>query len=317
MRGIRGGGYDASVSHWTLADGALSILSAVGRGAVGRSGPGRAGTQRAPGARYLFERTLTPVSRAWWGVLLIGTLVPGSSLGQAFSDPLRVAVASSSRGALRELAEVFEREHGSEVVLSSGSTGKLFSQCLHGAPFDLFFAADLERPRRLVEEGLAEGWVRYADGALVLWVPGRESWRGRPWQEVVADPEVRRVALANPRVAPYGREALRQLETLGSPLAERRVVFGEDVGQTLQLVSSGAADAGFVALSQLVAGPLAGATEVWTLAVAGDALGHGAVRLRRSRHPAAQSFLDFVQSPTGQRILSSHGFRDPPSEPMP
>ncbi len=168
------------------------------------------------------------------------------------ADELRVAVASNFVGAMKVIAERFERHTGHEVRLLSGSTGKHYAQIRNGAPFALFFAADVERPRRLEREGVAIRGSRftYAMGKVVLWSP-REGFvdsEGR----ILEKGTFRHLALANPRLAPYGRAAEQILRERGLwEFLKKRTVRGENIAQTFHFIRSGNAELGFVAYSQI------------------------------------------------------------------
>ena len=243
-------------------------------------------------------------------LLLCCLLGPTTALGAFGQEPLRVAVAASAGPALKELARQYEQSRGDRVDVVVGSTGRLYAQIVNGAPFDLFFAADSERPESLVVMGLAEPesrWV-YAVGRLVLWIPGRKEWQGRGLVEVLKDPLLRKLAVANPRTAPYGRAAVEALEAMGSPVEGDRLVFGEDVGQTLQLVATGAASGGLVSWSQMFGGRISADRAEWVLpAELHPEIQQQAVRLSRSRHPASSDFLLFARSPAGIAILADWG----------
>lgn len=170
----------------------------------------------------------------------------------AAAAEIRVAVATNFKGAMSAVADRFEAATGHEVTLSFGSTGSHYAQIVNGAPFHAFFAADARRPERLEAEGIAVAGSRftYAIGRLTLWSP-REGYvdsEGR----VLARAHFRRLAIANPKLAPYGEAARQALDALG--LWERlapQLVRGENVGQTFQFVASGNAELGFVAWSQI------------------------------------------------------------------
>jgi len=165
---------------------------------------------------------------------------------------VRVAVASNFATTAREVGDAFEAETGHRVAFSSGSTGKLYAQIVNGAPFDVLLAADVERPRRLEDGGVAAPGSRftYAIGRLVLWSPDAPSIEAA--MHVLFDVDNARLAIANPEVAPYGAAAREALESLELWDAYRgRAVRGENVAQAFQFVASGAADLGFVADSVL------------------------------------------------------------------
>jgi molybdate transport system substrate-binding protein len=226
-----------------------------------------------------------------------------------------VAAAADLKFAMDELVATFrERQPDVVVRVSYGSSGNFHSQLINRAPFDVFFSADVEYCNRLHEAGLAAdpGVFLYAVGRIALWVS-----RSSPLEiekqglEVLLAPGVRRVAIANPRHAPYGRAAEASLKHFG--LYERivaKLVFGENVAQTAQFVQSGAADAGIVALSLAVAPAMEKEGRFWEVPVdAYPRLDQGGVVLKWAKDPeAAGAFRDFVVGPAGRDILERYGF---------
>lgn len=171
------------------------------------------------------------------------------------AEEVRVAVAANFLSSLKEISTLFERETGHKVLISSGSTGKLYAQVTNGAPFDVFLSADAQHPKLLEDDGFAVPGTRfvYAVGRLVLWSPdpGRVKNGGA---ETLRAKNFHHLAMANPKIAPYGKATLQVLQGLGlwdelSPL----IVQGEDIGQTFQFVTTQNAELGFVALSQILA----------------------------------------------------------------
>ena len=228
-----------------------------------------------------------------------------------WADEIRVAVASNVTGAARVLVERFEAETGHEVVLAFGSTGKHYAQIRNGAPFHVFLAADVERPRRLEEEGIAVDGSRftYARGALVLWSPepGYVDDQGR----VLSAGDYRFLALANPRLAPYGRAARQVLEVRGlwEPTEGRRVM-GENIAQTFQFVGTGNAKLGFVAASQLKAMGPSDEGSRWRVPPSlHDPIDQQAVLIKDD--PAAKDFLAFVGSEQGRAVFREFGYKVP------
>lgn len=229
---------------------------------------------------------------------------------------LRVAAASDLQFALTEVKAAFAKaQPGIEVSVAYGSSGNFYAQILNRAPFDLFLSADVEYPRRLVAAGLAEGATEfiYSRGHLVLWVP-----KGSPIPleqlglRALLHPAARRVAIANPRHAPYGRAAEAVLASQGLLEAVRpRLVFGENVGQAAQFVQAGAADIGLIALSLAKAPVMAASGRVWEVpASAHPPLDQGGVILHQARdRAAALAFRDFLRSAEGGAILQRFGFR--------
>jgi molybdate transport system substrate-binding protein len=233
----------------------------------------------------------------------------------AQSPRLAIAAAADLQAALGVVKEAFVKEHpGVEVTLTFGSSGTFYAQIVNGAPFDCFLSADLGYPGQLVQAGLADGATafRYGRGHLVLWVPRNSAI---PLEQLgmkaLLHPAAKRVAIANPRHAPYGRAAEAALTSLGLLEAVKpRLVFGENIGQTAQFVQTGAADIGILALSLAKAPAMAGAGRTFDVPEAAyPPLDQGGVILNRARDKAAaQAFADFLQSPPGRAILQRFGF---------
>jgi len=227
---------------------------------------------------------------------------------QVLADPVRVAVASNFTAAAEEIVRAFEARTGHRVSLSPGSTGRHYAQIRLGAPFVVFLAADAERPRRLEEEGRALPGTRftYAIGRLALWSrdPGRVDRAGR----VLRSGHLRRLAIANPRLAPYGRAAREVMERLGVwERLQTHLVRGENVAQAFQYVASGNAEAGFVAWSQLRALPADRRGSTWRVpADLHGAIEQQAVLLRED--PVGREFLDFLRGAEAASILADLGY---------
>lgn len=250
-------------------------------------------------------------SRIGSGLALLSlVLIAGVLRARTQSRPFTVAAAASLQGAFTELGRQFEREKGQKVTFSFGSTGNLAKQIQNGAPFDLFAAADEERVAELDRKGfLASGTRRlYAAGRIVLATnrkhPPVRSLRG------LLDPRVRRVAIANPELAPYGLAAREALVKAG--VWERlkgRVVMGENIRQALQFVQTGNAEAGIVALST------ANVPEITFTMI--DARLHAPIRhslaiVRGTPNEAtARAFSAYVLGPRGQAVLKKYGFQAP------
>lgn len=228
---------------------------------------------------------------------------------QPLEGKVTIAAASHIKTAMNALIERFAELHpGVEMVAIYGASGKIATQILNGAPFDLFFSADMAYPRILAEKGKAEAGVKaYAVGRLVIWRRGDVA----PVFEDLNHPGAGRVALANPRHAPYGQRAREAVVNKGfwEPL-QPRLVFGENVAQAAQFVQSGAADFGMIAHS-LALTPTMLAQGSYTLVSADmhQPLEQGFVMLNRAQdHPAAIKFGQFVLSLEAQKILEQHGF---------
>ncbi len=233
------------------------------------------------------------------------------SEGEPEGGRVIVAVAANFSRTHEVLARRFEARSGAEVAASVGSTGQLYAQIRNGAPFDIFLAADDLRPRLLEEEGLVlpETRFTYATGSLALFGPGLDSVRSGGFD--LTDPRVVNVALANPRTAPYGAAAASVLGRLGLEGAlSRRLVQGENVSQVLQFVRSGAAELGFVALSQVVDEPR---KSYWSVPVEyHPSLDQDGVLLRTAEgNRAALEYFEFLRSEAAREVIRSFGYAVP------
>lgn len=226
-----------------------------------------------------------------------------------------VAVAANFRGAFAPLASAFQESTGHQVTASFGSSGKIFAQIRHGAPFELFLSADEHYPQRLEREGLGgECRLVYAVGRLVVWSPRPGAW---PPGESPLSPSspMTRLALANPRLAPYGQAAREYLEGAGLWEGWReRLVYGEDAGQAQTFAASGNADAALISLAQLPRGgdgrPVG---QVWEVPPhTHTPIRQGALLLRQGAdNPAARAFCDFLATPRARRIIQEAGYALP------
>jgi molybdate transport system substrate-binding protein len=243
--------------------------------------------------------------------VLLAVLLPGAAPLPLAADQIRVAVASNFRQAMAAAAERFEERSGHEVVLIPGSTGKHYAQIRNGAPYDAFFAADVEKPRRLEEERRIVPGSRftYAIGELVLWSTDPDLVD--PAGEVLRSGRFRHLAIANPDLAPYGAAARSLLQALGlwDTLAPR-LVRGENIEQTFQFVISSNAELGFAARSQLDAPGREFAGSSWQPPRAlYPPIEQQAVLLKDS--PAGRAFLAFMQGEEARAIIRAYGY-DPP-----
>lgn len=235
----------------------------------------------------------------------------------SIADEVSVAVAANFTEAARKIADEFEQSSGHHTRLSFGSTGQLYTQITNGAPFEVFLAADAARPENAEQEGYAVSGSRftYARGALVLWSPKPNLFDdGETWLE---HGEYGRIAIANPKTAPYGLAAQQVLQKLG--LRDRldgELARGNSIAQTFQFAATGNADAGFVALSQVIANEAAGnvdAGSVWTIPADDYApIEQQAVLLRKGENnPAARAFIAFMKSAAARAIIGGYGYTLP------
>jgi molybdate transport system substrate-binding protein len=228
---------------------------------------------------------------------------------------LAIAAAADLRYALDELMTGFKAGHPDvSITVSYGSSGNFYAQLANGAPFDLFLSADVEYPRRLVEAGIAEpdSVFHYAAGRLAVWVPASSPIDvARLGMLSLTADSVAHVAIANPEHAPYGRAAEAAMRSAGVLEQVRpKLVFGENISQTLQFIQSGAADAGVVAVSLAVAPQVSGSGRYWI--VPADAHPRieqaGAIMRAAKNRSAAESFRAFMLGAEARAILQRYGF---------
>ena len=230
--------------------------------------------------------------------------------GPAAAGEIRVAVASNFSKAITDIAGQFEKHTGHEVKLIFGSTGKHYAQIRNGAPFDAYFAADTRRPELLEQEGLALPGSRftYATGKLILWSPLEAYVDSRA--EVLGKNDFHHLAIANPGLAPYGKAAQEILQAYGLwESLQRRMVRGENIGQTFQFVKSGNAELGFVAYAQ-VKSPGQPVEGSWWEVPQGlyTPIQQQAVLLKEGE--VARAFMAFIQSDEAAKIIRGYGYGD-------
>lgn len=255
---------------------------------------------------------MRPTILAGWAAVVVAACGGASTPATGGSgDTVRVAVAANFAVPHDTLASRFSAATGVAVVSTVGSTGQLYAQIINGAPVDLLLAADTLRPALLESNGEAAPATRftYASGRLALYAP-RQAGRIDSPERLVA-PAIHRVAIADPATAPYGAAAMQVLARwrLTDQLAPR-LVRGESIAQTFQFVSSGAAEAGFVALSQVIR--LADARYFAVPDSLHDAIRQDAVLLARATdHPAARRYLEFLKSDEARAVIESFGYSVP------
>jgi molybdate transport system substrate-binding protein len=237
----------------------------------------------------------------------------------AHAQDITVAAASDLNYALKDLAARFEKKTGDKVTLSFGASGNLYSQIQGGAPYDLFFSADIAYPQKLASAGLVESSSlrTYAIGHLVLWVPNGSSLDPQLKMDLLLQSAVQRIAIANPTHAPYGRAAMAALEHFGlKDKVAGKLVFGENISQAAQFVQSGNAQAGLIALSLAVSPAMKDSGRYWELPTDSyPELQQGVALLAASKHkPAAKAFVEYVLSAEGAAVLAQYGFRVPASK---
>ena len=247
-----------------------------------------------------------------WRAVALFSLLVWSSAGWA--SEVRLAVAANFAAPMRSLAQSFEKATGHKVVVALGATGQLYAQIKNGAPFDVLLAADDETPKKLESEGLAVSGSRatYAIGRLVLWSKrdGLIDAKG----EFLSTGRFDRIAIANPKLAPYGLAAIEVIEKLGLTQAIKpKVVEASNITQAHQFVASGNAEIGFVALAQVAEGGKIKSGSGWIIP---ESL-HSPIQqdlvllLRGKANPAAQQFIEFLRSENAKAVIRSYGYTLP------
>lgn len=233
------------------------------------------------------------------------------------SKQITVAAAADLSVALKEIAANFEKQSGVQVKLSFAASGALTQQIQNGGPFDVFFSADMEYPRQLIASRDADGasLYRYAVGTLVLWVPTASPLDpANQGIKVLNDASVKKIAIANPQHAPYGRAAVEALKHFGVyERVQDRLVMGENISQAAQFVESGNAQVGFIALAHAIPLATRGEGKFWKVpADAYPALDQGVVVVSRSQHKReALAFVDYIKSKDAADVFRRYGFTVP------
>jgi len=230
-----------------------------------------------------------------------------------FAQEITIAAAADLQSAMQDIAARFEKETGKKVKVVYGSSGNFFQQIQNGAPFDLFFSANLDYAKKLEGAGLAEPGTlyQYATGKIVLWVPSGSKVDVSGGLKALTDLAVRKVAIANPDHAPYGQAAVAALQKENVyEQVKSKLVMGENISQAAAFVFSGSADAGIIALSLALA-PNMKDKGRYVEVPAGDypPIEQGCVVLKASqKKEASRAFLEYLKAPASAEILRSYGF---------
>jgi len=235
---------------------------------------------------------------------LITAVTPG------FAEQVLVAVAANFAPPFREIAIEFETTTGHNVRVASGSSGNFYSQIKNGAPFDVFFSADAERPKLLEDEGLGIKDTRftYAIGRLVLWSPNENLIKG---EETLRSKQYKRLAMANPKTAPYGVAAMQTMQKLELwETLQPQIVMGESLGQTMGFIESGNAQIGFVGLSQVLGPKMKGKGGRWDVPNnLHEPIKQDVIVLTRAKdNQAAKALMEFIGSPQAKKIIERYGY---------
>jgi molybdate transport system substrate-binding protein len=265
-----------------------------------------------------FRNRLVNISTclAFAGVIVaaLPAFAAGEDVKESAPTKLSIAAAADLKFALDDLIKEFERKYpATKVNVTYGSSGNFFAQFQSGAPFDLFFSADIAYPRKLAETGLgADDVFLYAIGRIVVWVPKDSQVPvDKLGINALLEPSVHKIAVANPEHAPYGRAAVAAMKALNVyDKVASRLVYGENIAQTAQFVQSGAADIGILALSLAVAPQMRDAGRFWQVRLdAYPRIEQGGIILKSSRNlETARAFRDFVLGDHGREVLEHYGF---------
>lgn len=232
-------------------------------------------------------------------------------LTAAQAGEVAVAVAANFTAPMQKIAQEFEKDTGHKAVLSFGATGKFYAQIVNGAPFQILLAADDTTPEKIAKEGrgLSESRFTYAIGQLALWSPkaGYVDDKG----EVLKSDSFKHIAIANPKLAPYGTAAMEVLGKLGlTATVQPRVVMGENIAQTYQFAASGNAQLGFVALSQILENGKLREGSAWIVpASMHEAIRQDAIVLNAGKdNEAAAEMMKYLRGDKARAVIRSYGY---------
>jgi len=240
----------------------------------------------------------------------------------AAAQEIKVAAAADLQFAMQEIVSRFQKDTGKVIAPIYGSSGNFFQQLQNGAPFDIFFSANLDYPRKLEAAGLAEpgSFYQYAKGKIVLWVTNDSKLDISQGLRSLLDPSVKKLAIANPQHAPYGQAAVAALkkQNLHDQLSAK-FVMGENISQTSSFVVSGAADAGIIALSLALSPNLKAKGRYFEIpSTDAPPIEQACIILKSSTHKdVARDFVDYFKKPSTVEVLKGYGFDVPTGEKKP
>ncbi len=231
--------------------------------------------------------------------------------GKSQASEITVAVASNFSSTIKAIAKQFEEDRGHKVYVSVGSSGRHYAQIKNGAPYDVFLSADAHRPTLLEEQGIAVAKSRftYALGRIVLWSPDKTLIDDQG--HILRDPQFKHIAMANPKLAPYGRSAKEIIDAIGLwDALSNHIVQGENIGQTFQFVKSGNAQLGFVAWSQIKQSGITAEGSHWQVPEAlYTPIEQQAVLL--NDNPVAIEFIAYLQNDSVRSVIRDAGYNTP------
>jgi molybdate transport system substrate-binding protein len=242
-----------------------------------------------------------------WCLFVIMTI----TVAPASAEQALVAVAANFVPPFREIALEFEKSTGHQLQVAGGSSGNFYSQIKNGAPFDVFFSADMERPKLLEDEGFGVKGTRltYAVGRLVLWSPNADLVKG---EETLRFKQYKRLAIANPKTAPYGLAAMQAMQKLEIwESLQPQIVMGENLGQTMGFIESGNAQLGFVALSQVMDPKIKGKGSHWNVPTnLHEPIKQDVILLTKGKdNPAAKALMEFMSGHQAKAVIERYGYK--------
>lgn len=240
-------------------------------------------------------------------------LLAAPTAAVARAEGLTIAAAADLNFAFREIVAEYERATTEHVRLVLGSSGQFYSHIKNGAPFDLYFSADITYPQKLIDEGfaIADSLYHYATGRIVLWVPKESPFDVTKGMALLINPAVKKIAIANPKHAPYGRAAVSAMDHYKIyDHVKHKFLLGENVAQAAQFVQSGNAEVGIIALSLALAPTVKPAGSFWLIPQeAHPAIDQGAVIITTAKNrESARNFLLHLQTPAMRTIMKRYGF---------
>lgn len=246
---------------------------------------------------------------------LMLALGPFASAGTnpAIAGEITIAAASDLNFAFRDIVAEYRRTTGHDMKLVFGSSGNFYAQIKNGAPFDLYFSADIGYPQKLIDEGLAvpDSLYQYATGRIVLWVPKGSSVDVAKGMDALLDPAITKIAIANPKHAPYGRAAVSAMEHYNIyDRVKDKLVLGENISQTAQFAQSGAADIGILALSLALAPTVQPLGTYWLIPQdAHPSLDQGVAIIKASKNQdGGRKFIELLRAPAAKAVMKRYGF---------
>lgn len=250
---------------------------------------------------------MTKLTRSLIALLVVGICELCSA------QSITVAAAADLQFAMQDIAAQFHKQSGKEVKLTYGSSGNFFQQLQNGAPFDMFFSANLDYPKKLEFAGLTEPGTNYeyAKGRIVIWAPKGSKLDLSSGLKVLLNPSIRKIAIANPQHAPYGQAAVAAMQKEGIyDRVKDKFVLGENISQTASFVVSGSADVGIVALSLALSPSLNDSGQYFEIPSADyPAIQQACVILRSSKNiDTAKQFLSFMKTASAADTLKKYGF---------